>query len=88
MTNPCSVRVHPRRTGSRGEAQKSSGSSSSSANIERRGYATGGGGRGFRIRCRVRGLLTRNVDEAGVWGGVDDGVEGIEEVFPIVLPTI
>jgi hypothetical protein len=37
----------------------------------------------FRIRCRGRGLL-KNIEEAGVWGGVDDGVEGIEEVFPIV----
>jgi len=44
----------------------------------------GGGGSGFRIRCRSRGLFVRNVEEAGVCGGVDDGVEGIEEVFPIV----
>ena len=43
----------------------------------------GGGGRDFRIRCRGRGFV-RIVEEAGVCGGVDDGEEGIEEVFPIV----
>jgi hypothetical protein len=54
--------------------------------MERRWYATGGGGRGFRILCRGScGLARLKNEEAGVCGSdVLVVVNGVEEVFPMV----
>jgi len=93
---PCSVRVQPNNTPSCGV--KSSGSCSSGANIERRGYGAGEGcwcsrgGRGRRIRRFVVGtVMLLKKDEAGVCGDIVDATDMMEApldaVFPIFLYT-
>ena len=81
MTIPCSVRVHPSKTDSRGVVNKSSGSSSSAANIERRRHGVGFVAIVFRILGRGAAFARLKNDEAGVGGSCCTVVDDV--VFPI-----